>query len=112
MCQGQRNFRDVAAAAPDLIRPGLLFRSASPAKATPEDCQYLVSSLGVRTVVDFRTADEATKDNGDRRLASMFETRAWDRLDGRVHADRWLLYNPYLASLVKWVIINRWHSAF
>lgn len=37
---GVLNFRDVAEADPSKVKPGLIFRSATLANATPEDCRF------------------------------------------------------------------------
>ena len=54
------NFRPLAAAAAEygLLRAGLLYRSGSLAGLTPEHGDLLVSRLGVRLFVDFRTPEE------------------------------------------------------
>ncbi|KAI1498565.1 protein-tyrosine phosphatase-like protein [Biscogniauxia marginata] len=60
------NFRDVGKTVNDYIgrkvlREGVLYRSARPDDATPEDRRRLASELGVRTVIDLRTKTEHLK---------------------------------------------------
>ena len=51
------NFRDVALATP-LLKPHMLHRSARPDQASYLDRQTLVSSYGIRTIVDLRSKTE------------------------------------------------------
>ncbi|KAI1490344.1 protein-tyrosine phosphatase-like protein [Biscogniauxia mediterranea] len=60
------NFRDVGKTVNDflgrkVLREGVLYRSARPDDATPEDRRRLASELGIRTVVDLRTKTEHLK---------------------------------------------------
>ena len=97
------NFRDIAEAAPQQVKAGLLFRSATPAKASAADCDYLIGRLGIRTIIDFRDAREAQRDVGDGLLRNThFTAQGWAALGGPRGADeRWLIYNPYLAQMLK-----------
>ena len=66
------NFRDVSTASPRVLRPGLVFRSATPSTATAEDIQYVVGGLGLRSLVDLRSAQEAGEDEGDKLILKRF----------------------------------------
>ena len=61
-----RNARDLASAAPPgALAPHRLFRAACPAGAHPADIHLLVRRLGVRTLVDLRSATERAADPPD-----------------------------------------------
>ncbi|KAK1824480.1 hypothetical protein LTR12_001072 [Friedmanniomyces endolithicus] len=60
------NFRDVGAyintvTNQDLLKPGLLFRSARPDAATPDDRDRLLHNFHLKTIVDLRTNTELTE---------------------------------------------------
>ncbi|KAI5924745.1 protein-tyrosine phosphatase-like protein [Camillea tinctor] len=60
------NFRDVGKTVNDylgrkVLREGVLYRSARPDDATPDDRYRLASELGIRTIVDLRTKTEHLK---------------------------------------------------
>lgn len=60
-----QNARDLASAAPGLLAPGLLFRSACPAGCSDGDVSVLRSKekgLGVRTLLDLRSDEERQRD--------------------------------------------------
>ena len=58
-----QNARDLAsAAAPGLIAPGRLFRSACPAGCCERDVAVLRRELGVRTLLDLRSDEERRQD--------------------------------------------------
>jgi hypothetical protein len=46
-----RNFRDISCFA-EIIRPGIIFRSAAPAVANKTDAQYIISHLNIRVRID------------------------------------------------------------
>lgn len=57
------NFRDVGAyingtTSSQLIKPGLLFRSARPDAATPADRSLLTDRHGIKTIIDLRSSTE------------------------------------------------------
>eukprot|EP00037_Helgoeca_nana_P024030 m.252364 g.252364 ORF g.252364 m.252364 type:complete len:397 (-) comp26514_c2_seq5:1071-2261(-) len=60
------NLRDVATTSPSHVAAGVLFRSGTPANATPRDVEHLVHTLGIRTIVDLRSTEESAGDIGDR----------------------------------------------
>ncbi|KAG8525493.1 uncharacterized protein KY384_009137 [Bacidia gigantensis] len=60
------NFRDVgscinALTNTSLLKPSLLFRSARPDEASPEDVQKLTSTYGIHTIIDLRSNTEHIK---------------------------------------------------
>eukprot|EP00042_Codosiga_hollandica_P047206 m.509187 g.509187 ORF g.509187 m.509187 type:complete len:321 (+) comp57395_c0_seq1:7-969(+) len=60
-----RNFRDVAEVQTvPAMKPGVLFRSATPGWATRDDCRHLLETLRVRTVIDLREPAERKTDPG------------------------------------------------
>lgn len=66
------NFRDLGGTpcgGRSVVRPGVLFRSGSPAGVRDEDKRALESAHGTLNVIDLRRADEALEDVGDRLLA-------------------------------------------
>ena len=63
------NFRDLGltrCANNRVVRPGVLYRAATPCNITAEDESQLTS---IRTVLDLRSQHDAHKDSGERRLA-------------------------------------------
>jgi hypothetical protein len=60
------NFRDVASANPACVRPGRVYRSATPAEADQADVMLLLNTFCVRTIIDFRDRAEAAADPGSR----------------------------------------------
>ena len=55
------NFRDVAASFvrdATRIAPGRLYRSATPWLASAEDISYMTDELGIKLILDLRTATE------------------------------------------------------
>lgn len=50
-----RNFRDLASAAPDVLRPYSVFRCANPLQCNEESAALLQDTLGVRMVVRTRS---------------------------------------------------------
>lgn len=67
------NFRDINSACPKFIKPGCIFRSASPANASPVDVQYLMGTLGLRSILDLRSPSEAADDIGEKILLEHFK---------------------------------------
>lgn len=65
---GLFNFRDLALADPGRIRPGRVFRSATPSEAVADDVLILLNSFCVKTIVDFREKSEALLDPGEKLL--------------------------------------------
>ncbi|KAH6689535.1 protein-tyrosine phosphatase-like protein [Plectosphaerella plurivora] len=53
-----------------LVKEGLLYRSARPGDATPEDQEKLKSTLGIRTIIDLRTKTEQLKQSQDHDAAN------------------------------------------
>ena len=66
------NFRDIGSipcrANTRVVRPGLIYRAATPAAVTPEDANILQQC--VRTIIDLRSEKDAASDDGPRLLAA------------------------------------------
>lgn len=58
------NFRDCGTLS-HCIAFGRLYRGGTPANATPEDNEYLIDTLGIRTIIDLRSKEESSGDIGD-----------------------------------------------
>lgn len=101
------NFRDlsaVALASGHSIRPGVVFRGASPHNLSSQDVRTLVDHVGLRTVLDLRSQEEAEKDAGERLLQhSQVCTRHVNLLDEelvRGGALRKLVTMPHFCFLL------------
>ena len=57
-----KNARDLSSAAPHVLAPGILFRSACPAGCSERDVAVLRGALGVRTLLDLRSDEERLRD--------------------------------------------------
>ena len=55
-----------------MIKPGRIFRSATPAAAHSKDVELLLLHLSVRTIIDLRERKEAVADEGDRVLLEYY----------------------------------------
>ena len=56
-----KNARDLSSAAPHVLAPGILFRSACPAGCSERDVAVLRGALGVRTLLDLRSDEELVR---------------------------------------------------
>ncbi|KAK6832932.1 hypothetical protein PG995_012710 [Apiospora arundinis] len=79
------NFRDVAQTVNTqcgkrLVREGVLFRSARPDDASPEDRRRLKEQYGIKTVIDLRTktehAKQAEKRQADLKVPALLQSNA------------------------------------
>ena len=57
-----KNARDLSSAAPHVLAPGILFRSACPAGCSERDVAVLRGALGVRMLLDLRSDEERLRD--------------------------------------------------
>ena len=102
------NFRDLSAvtlAHGHFIRPNLLLRGASPLDLSTRDVSTLVSRVGLRTVLDLRSEEEAGKDTGARSLQAhaAVRTKHVNLLDAeliRGGAIRKLLAMPHYCAML------------
>eukprot|EP00050_Salpingoeca_kvevrii_P021479 m.111193 g.111193 ORF g.111193 m.111193 type:complete len:559 (+) comp9365_c0_seq2:4309-5985(+) len=62
---GLPNVRDVASADPEVLQPGRLFRSSTPALASDKDRAFLLQQCGIKTIIELRSEDESFHDGGD-----------------------------------------------
>ena len=65
-----RTFGGIPCHGGNVMRDGVVYRSASPANATNEDIDVLCNSLNLRSVIDLRAQKEGEKDIGPRLLQS------------------------------------------
>ena len=105
MFESLRNFRDVGGCATidgRIVRPGVIYRSATLASLTDRDAVTL-GEMGIRTIIDLRRPDEVSTlgrvaDATGRRYINIAPTHAlWDNADydeaagpARYLADRYL----------------------
>ncbi|PRP88486.1 hypothetical protein PROFUN_03203 [Planoprotostelium fungivorum] len=69
---GIANFRDLFESSGGIIPPGRIYRCATPSEATPEDVDYLLNTLKVKTIIDLRTTAESAADIGQNLLRKHF----------------------------------------
>lgn len=108
------NFRDLSAVAlanGGSIRPGVVFRGASPHDLSSQDARTLIGHVGLRTVLDLRSKEEASKDTGERLLLhSQVCTQHVNLLDEelvRGGAMRKLVTMPHFCVLLAWFWLVR-----
>ena len=87
------NFRDCVNGWAGLA-PGRMYRGATPANATPADVEYLVDTLGIKTLIDLRSTDEAGGDVGDRLVYHRFS---------EIAKEKGLQKKALAASQVQWM---------
>ena len=75
---GVKNFRDLSEAT-DAVKPGRVFRTATPGEATEADASLILRRLNVKSLVDLRSDDEFEPNLGP--VQSTFETRSFSRAD-------------------------------
>lgn len=85
------NARDLAEAVPKL-KPGRLFRSGSPAHASLEDVLLLRRELGVRCLLDFRSAEELAEDTAWSLMLSNGQIKTYGDYGQVVEVRRWQLH--------------------
>ncbi|KAK0315869.1 hypothetical protein LTR01_001169 [Friedmanniomyces endolithicus] len=110
------NFRDVGAfinttTNQNLLKPGLLFRSARPDAATPHDRDRLLQQYHLKTIVDLRTNTELTEarhkftqqqpSNPSTPPANPSDPKHPYRIPGLVYKPIDLNGKPYSAALLK-----------
>eukprot|EP01119_Soliformovum_irregulare_P019128 TRINITY_DN6000_c0_g1_i2.p1 TRINITY_DN6000_c0_g1~~TRINITY_DN6000_c0_g1_i2.p1 ORF type:complete len:362 (+),score=81.53 TRINITY_DN6000_c0_g1_i2:46-1086(+) len=66
------NFRDLSTSSGGRIKPGKIYRMATPSEATPADIDYFVNKMGVKTILDLRTVCESDDDAGDKPLRQLY----------------------------------------
>ncbi|TKA48711.1 hypothetical protein B0A54_00847 [Friedmanniomyces endolithicus] len=110
------NFRDVGAyintvTNRNLLKPGLLFRSARPDAATPSDRDRLLHTFHLKTIIDLRTNTELTEarrvfthqqqTNPSTTPANPSDPKHPYRIPGLVYKPIDLNGKPYSAALLK-----------
>ena len=85
---GVSNFRDLADATlaaegstPGLLRPGRVYRTATPGQASDADAALVLTQLRVSTLLDLRSRDEWEAKAEEGPLQGRFEVRSFSRED-------------------------------
>ncbi|PRP79807.1 hypothetical protein PROFUN_12561 [Planoprotostelium fungivorum] len=103
--KGIANFRDLSHSSGGIIPPGRIYRCATPSEATPEDVDYILNKLNVKTIIDLRTTAESAADIGENLLRSHYTVipeSSLGRLNQIEHMrgthERMLFHVPVLPS--------------
>eukprot|EP00048_Salpingoeca_helianthica_P017398 m.237013 g.237013 ORF g.237013 m.237013 type:complete len:473 (+) comp20898_c0_seq1:47-1465(+) len=68
-----QNLRDVATITKNRLRPGVLFRSASPGKTREHGALFLLHKLCVKTIVDLRPPTESKQDISHKEISKVYK---------------------------------------
>ena len=88
------NARDLAEASP-VLRPGRLFRSGSPARASQEDVMLLRQRLRVQQMIDFRSSDELKEDTAWSLMLSNGVVKTYDASGNVAEVRRSVVGRPH-----------------